>query len=92
MAAMLIVACGAVMADPAPAEKTAPQPAAPAADAAASAIQNCPEDFGTRIVRQSGQCQSSPVRVYGADEIRSTGAVDAAGALRQMDPAIAVTR
>lgn len=70
-------------------------PAAPPAAQTQAATQPdasrvCPQDSGTRIKQQPGSCLSSPGRTYGSDEIRNTGATNAADALSKMDPSLTV--
>lgn len=55
------------------------------ADTRTSAAERlCVRETGTRV--RHGSCQ--PGRVYTADDLRSTGAVDTQEALRRLDPSI----
>jgi hypothetical protein len=62
-----------------------------AAEQAAARSRVCPQDTGTRIKQKAGDCQSSPGRTYGSDELRSTGAINTGEGLRKMDPSLTVT-
>ena len=81
IAAVLLVAGGAVLADdPAPEDQQVAQ------TQARSVV--CPHDTGSHIKQQPGDCLSSPGRTYGSEELRSTGAINNADALRRVDPSL----
>jgi len=60
----------------------------PAADAQPAPRVNCPQETGSRIKRRNGRCDSSPGRVYGADELRLTGQTNVGEALQRLDSSV----
>lgn len=86
-ATLLLAMAGNALADPA-----APPPQDRRQDQAAQQPGTvCPQETGSRIKRQTGDCGTSPGSSYGSDELRLTGATDVGQGLRQMDPRLTVT-
>lgn len=55
--------------------------------AAAAAKENCVRDTGSRIKRPDDRpCGAQPGSTYTQQQIESTGRIDTADALRQLDP------
>ncbi len=49
---------------------------------------NCMQDTGSHIKRKEGECVEAPGRVYSHEDIDRTGEINAADALRKLDPAV----
>jgi hypothetical protein len=86
----LLAACllGSVLCAAAVAIADDAKPAAPPAKPAAPDT-HCIHDTGTRLPVKPGEC-SGVGRSYGADDIFRTGASNAGGALRLLDPSVTV--
>jgi hypothetical protein len=55
----------------------------------AKAKSNCVQETGSRIKRRDARgCNGEPGRSYDRDDLDRTGAIDAADALRRLDPSI----
>lgn len=66
--------------------------AKPAADSAKTPSEaTCATDTGTRIKRKSDDCGPSPSRRYTKDDLDRTGQSTAAGALRNVSPALTIS-
>ncbi len=66
--------------------------AKPAADSAkAPADTTCATDTGSRIKRKPNDCGAAPTRRYTKDELDRTGQTTAAGALRDLSPALTIS-
>jgi hypothetical protein len=66
--------------------------AKPAADSAkAPSEATCATDTGTRIQRKPNDCGTSPTRRYTKDDLDRTGQTTAAGALRDVSPALTIS-
>lgn len=48
----------------------------------------CLTETGSRIRPPKGQCINAPGRIYGRDDLASTGEADASRALQKLDPNI----
>jgi hypothetical protein len=66
--------------------------AKPAADSAKTPSEaTCASDTGTRIKRKPNDCGPSPTRRYTKDDLDRTGQSTAAGALRDVSPALTIS-
>src|SRR5437762_656120 len=71
------------------ADEASTRPQQPHAVPDASSV--CPQDTGTRLPRQAGDCLSSPGRTIGGKDLRTAGTADVAEALRRNDPSVTIT-
>lgn len=69
-------------------EETPARTQEPTADEQPAPRVGCPQETGTRIKRKNGRCDSSPGRVYGADELRLTGQTNVGEALQRLDSSV----
>ena len=64
----------------------------PAADSAKTpADTTCATNTGSRIQRKPNDCGTSPTRRYTKDDLDRTGQSSAAGALRDVSPALTIS-
>lgn len=80
--ALLLHAVPALASDK-PASAATPEPAV---DKPAEPTIACTSETGSRIKRRKGSCNSSPGRVFQAEELQSTGQSSIGDALRRVDP------
>ncbi|MET0331982.1 MAG: hypothetical protein ABW154_11205 [Dyella sp.] len=66
------------------ATKDAPKPLPAPGD------RNCIRDTGSLIKPKPGHCLNVPGRSYSQEDLRSTGQIDNARALQQLDPSISI--
>ena len=64
---------------------------APQADKPDAPTIACTTETGSRIKRRKGSCNSSPGRVFQAEELQSTGQSSIGDALRRVDPGSAAS-
>lgn len=60
----------------------------PASPMSVSSNPHCIRATGTLIKPPKGQCVGVPGSSYSAEELRATGAISTAAALRMLDPAV----
>ncbi|MDI3260578.1 MAG: hypothetical protein QJR02_12900 [Sinobacteraceae bacterium] len=85
---MLACSAAGVYAEDSGAAASAPKKSEPPAAAQPAVASNCLTETGSLIKPKPGQCLNVPGRVYGHDELLSTGQVNLGDALSHVDPSI----